>query len=277
MGDFVLNNTGKIFALSGNFNIAHFNTLSITGEEASRKARNDIKLINTNKTVFQSKTGEAALSINRGTLIADTLNAKTISMFGDTGNLTAEEVSIYELSMTAGYTNFAGPADWLVHGNVKTTNINFSTERLEIASYLNATRGQEVYIDDEDLSYNSKSGIETNIIYTSNITVRDQTSNALADGKSGAIILDIRPAGTTMLPDAYVNDINNDEFKILEKPLDDSASTIDCKSLINKYEGNYNKQSLSQYLICQYVYWQRIEQRINAIKCLTTGQNDCTQ
>ena len=275
MGGFELENGGSLFSINGVFDSAGFNTLSITGTESGRKARNKIGQIVTNKSVFQSITGESALSINRGTLFANSLNTKTISMYGDTGNLTAEDVSIYELSMTAGHTSFSGPSDWLVHGNVKTTNINLSMERLDISSFLNATRGQEVYIDDQALTYNSKSGIETNIIYTSNITVRDQTSNALSGGKSGAIILDIRPAGTTMLPDAYVSDINNEGFQILEKPLDDTTRFVGCKEIIDGYEGVYNKSSLSQYLICQYVYWQRLEKRIDAMKCLKSGKDGC--
>ena len=275
MGGFKLDNVGNIFSISGHFDSAEFTTLSITGTESSRKIRNKIGSINTNKSVFQSANGESALSINRGTLLANSLYTKTISMFGDTGNIVAEDVSIYDFSMTAGHTNFSGPSDWLVHGNVKTTNINISTERLDISSYLNATRGQEVYVDGDSLTYNSKSGIETNVIYTSNITVRDQTSNALSDGETGAVILDIRPGGTTMLPDAYVSDVNNDGFKILERPLDNTTTFVDCKDIIDKYEGVYNKQSLSQYLICQYVYWQRLEKRINAIQCLKSGQNGC--
>lgn len=275
IGGFTLNNVGKLFAITGTFDGAKFNTLSITGQESGRKIRNEIQKIETNKSVFQSKTGESALSINRGMAIADSLNTKTISMYGETGNLTTEDISVYELSMTAGYTNFVGPAEWLVHGNMRTTNVNLSVERLDIAAYLNATRGQEVYIDDENLSYTSKSGIDTNIIYTSNITLRDQTSNALLSGKTGAVILDIRPAGTSMLPDVYVSDVNNDVFKILEKPLADNADMIDCKSVIDKFDGVYNKQSLSQYLICQYVYWQRLEKRIDATRCIISGQDGC--
>lgn len=275
MGGFTLNNGGNLFSISGQLDSAKFNTFSITGQEAGRKAQNEIEQIITEKAVFQSKSGESALSINRGTLLANSLDIKTISMFGDTGNLIAEDVSVYELAMTAGYTNFSGPANWFVHGNVKTSDINLSVERLDISSYLNTTRGQDVYIDDESLNYNSKSGIETNIIYTSNITLRDQTSSALSDGKSGAVILDIRPAGTSLLPDAYVNDINNDEFQIIENPLTDDSNMVDCKSIIEKYDGVYNKKSLSQYLICQYVYWQRVEKRLNAINCLKSGQNDC--
>ena len=105
--------------------------------------------------------------------------------------------------------------------------------------------------------------------------MRDQTSGALNTGQSGAVILDIRPAGTSLLPDVLVSDINNDAFKIIKNIKSDDNTTIDCKSVINEFEGVYNRQSLAQYLICQYVYWQRLEKRIDIKKCLMAGGSDC--
>ncbi|MEE1029702.1 MAG: hypothetical protein UIC65_01625, partial [Alphaproteobacteria bacterium] len=171
--------------------------------------------------------------------------------------------------------SFTGPANWDIRGSVVTNNINFSAERLDISSYLMTTRGQDVYIDEDTLTYNTKSGIETGILYASNITVRDQTSNALNNGQTGAVILDIRPAGTSLLPDVLVSDINNDMFKIIKNTKADDNATIDCKSIINDLDGVYNKQSLSQYLICQYVYWQRLEKRIDIKQCLMAGGSGC--
>ncbi len=275
MGDFSINNVANLFAVRSDFESAEIGTLSVSGTESGKKARNKIKQINAEKSVFQSKTGEAALTLTRGTLYTDTANVKSISMLGDTGNFTAFDVSIHDLSMTAGHTSFTGPANWNIRGSVVTNNINFSTERLDISSYLITTRGQDVYIDEDTLTYNSKSGIETGTLYTSNITMRDQTSGALNNGQSGAVILDIRPAGTSLLPDVLISDINNDAFKIIKDIKSDDDSTIDCKSIITELEGVYNKQSLSQYLICQYVYWQRIEKRIDIKKCLMAGGSGC--
>ena len=275
MGKFSINNIGNIFAVRSDMETAEINTLSIIGTESGRKARNNIKIINADKSVFQTKTGEAALTLTRGTLYAESANVKTISMFGDTGNLTAYDVSTHDLSMTAGRTSFTGPANWDIRGSVVTNNINFSVERLDISSHLITTRGQDVYIDEDTLTYNTKSGIETGTIYTSNITMRDQTSGALNTGKAGSVIIDIRPSGTSLLPDALVSNINNDAFKIIKDIKSDNDDLIDCKTIIKDLEGNYNKQSLSQYLICQYVYWQRLEKRIDIKKCLMAGGNDC--
>ena len=275
MGGFVLDNVGNLFSVRGEFGTAAFDTLSVAGIESGKKARNNIRDITATKTIFQSKAGESALTLTRGAIYADSLDVKTISRYGDTGNFIVGDTSVYELAMTAGYTGFTGPGEWNVRGNVVSNNINFTVERLDISSYLNTTRGQDVFIDADTLTYNSKSGIEVGTIYTSNITLRDQTSSALSDGASGSVLIDIRPGGTTLLPDAWVSNINNDSFEIISDSATDDGKTVDCASIIKEFEGVYNKQSLSQYLICQYVYWQRLEKRIDIKQCLMAGRSDC--
>jgi len=275
MGDFSFRNAGNVFASSGEFNTAQFTTLSIVGTESGRKAQNDIKNITANKTVFQSRTGEAALALSRGTLLLGSLDARTVSKFGDMGNFTANSAAVYDFAMTAGRTAFTGPAKWNVHGNVASNKMNFSVERLDIDSYLNVTRGQDVFIDADTLEYSTKSGIEAGTVYASNITVRDQTSQGLSGGASGATILDIRPAGVSLLPDVLVDSINNDNFKILKNPDTDNGDTITCKDIIIDFGGVYNSKSLAQNLICQYVFWQRLEHRIKIKQCLMAGGSDC--
>ena len=275
MGGFVLDNVGNLFSVTGDLTSAQFDTLTISGQEAGKKVRNNIADISATKTIFQSTTGEAALTLTKGTLHTDSATVKTISMFGDTGNFTADDVSVYELTMTAGRSGFTGPGEWNVRGSVVSNNISFSVERLDVSSYLSLVRGQDVFIDNETLEYSTKSGIEVGTLYTSNITLRDQTSSGLGDGKSGAVILDIRPSGTSLLPDALVGDINNDAFQIIADPSSDDGKTISCADVIKDYEGVYHKQSLSQNLICQYLYWQRLEQRINIKQCLMAGGSDC--
>ncbi len=275
MGGFSFDNAGDLFANIGEFESAQIDTLSITGTESGKKERNNIVDMATDKAVFQSVAGEAALSLTRGTLYAKSLQTRTVSQFGDTGNFSAFDVSVNDFAMTAGRTSFTGPAKWNVRGSVVSNNITFSTERLDIASYLETTRGQDVYIDEESLEYNTKSGIEVGTMYVSNITVRDQISSALNSGAPAAVILDIRPAGTSLLPDVYVSDINNDAFSIIKDASSDSGDIVDCKSVIAGLDGVYNKQSLAQNLICQYVYWQRLEKRIDIKQCLMAGRSDC--
>ena len=237
MGNFSLSNARRADLRRGAFDGAEIGLLTINGIETGRKERNNITTMVSDKTIFQSKLGESALTLTRGSLVVNTVNGKTVSAFGDTGNITTNDSSVYDFSMTAGRSSFTGPPNWNIRGNVVTTKINFSVERLDINSFINATRGQDVYINSDELEYTSTSGIDTDVIYTSNITLRDQTSDALSRGGTGAVILDIRPAGTSVLPDVYMSNIDNDAFGILARPSDSGANTVDCKSIISSLGG----------------------------------------
>lgn len=275
MGGFVLDNAGSAVARVGEFDTAMISSLAIVGMENGRKVQNEVKDLSATRAVFQSRTGEAALSLVRGELTAENVDARTVARFGDAGNFTADTASLYDFSMTAGRTGFTGPGTWNVRGNVIADRINFSVERLDVSSYINVARGQDVYINPDSLEYSSRSGIETDTIIASNITMRDQTSDALSAGGNGAVIIDLRPAGTSYLPDAYVNNVDNGAFEIIADPSDADGKTVDCKAVIAELDGIYNQRSLSQYIICQYVYWQRLEQRMDIIQCLKDGRGDC--
>ncbi len=263
------------FARRSEFDTAAMNTLSIVGVENGRKEKNKISAIDAYKVVFQSSSGEAALTLSRGEMIVQNADVQTVASFGTAGNITANSASIYDFSMTAGRGNFEGPAKWDVRGSLISSNVSFSVEQLEVQSSLNATRGQDVYISEDTLEYLSRSGIETTYLSASNVTLRDQTSSAIAAGTSGAVILDIRPAGTSVLPDALLDTINNDSFSILKNPDKDTADTIDCKTVITDLTGVYNRNSVVSNIVCQYVYWNRLEQRIDIKQCLLDGRSDC--
>ena len=277
MGGYTFDNGGEIFARRGEFETAQIGTLSVFGVENGRNTRNNIESMAANLAVFQSSLGESALSLTRGTLHVNNISARTLSQFGDTGNFTSNAASAYDFAMTAGRTSFYGPLDWTVGGDVISENINFSVERLDIDSYIDASRGQDVYIDPDELEVSSRTGIEAGTVIASNITMRDQTSDALNSGETGLVILDIRPSGTSVLPDVLLDGINNDAFEILAEPTSDSDKTESCRDVIAQLDNRvrYNAKSLSQYLVCQYIYWQRLEQRIDMKQCLLEGGTNC--
>jgi hypothetical protein len=275
MGGFSLENGGALFARNGEFETYQTDMLSLTGTEDGRKIRSKIDNMIAGKAIFQSRRGDTALSLIRGTLSADTLSAKTISRFGDTGNITVGAASVYDFSMTAGRSSFTGPAKWEVRGTMITDNINFTVERLDVSSFIDASRGQDVFVSPDDLQYSSRSGIEVGVMRAANITLRDQTSSALLGGQSGAIILDIRPAGTSVLPDVLLDSLSNDKMAIISNPAADDGKTVDCRSIIFGLGGTFNAKSLSHNIICQYVFWQRLEKRIDIKKCMIEGKSDC--
>ncbi|MBR4625183.1 MAG: hypothetical protein IKO56_06580, partial [Alphaproteobacteria bacterium] len=258
MNDKNIDKIGVLFARNAEFESAQFNTLALYGVEEGRKDRNKIGDLYANKAVFQSADGGAALSLSRGEINTSDASLRTISRFGTTGGFESNVASVYDFSMTEGRTGFEGPSDWLVRGSVRADNFSFTTDRLDIGSYLDASRGQDVYIDPENLSYSSKTGIDVKNIYAANISLRDQTSYGLLNGQSGDLLVDIRPAGTSVLPDVYVDGIDNDSFEIIADPKDTTGKTISCKDIISQMDVVYNSKSLAQNIICQYVFWQRL-------------------
>lgn len=275
MGNFSLENAGRVIARRGDFETAQFGTLSVVGTENGRKIRSNIASMEAVKTIFQSRTGESALSLTRGTLFADSVSGRTVARFGETGNFSSLAASVDDFSMTAGRTGFTGPEKWDVRGNVVSNRVSFRVERLDVEAHINATRGQDVYINPDELEYSARTGIEVDTLYASNITMRDQTSDAIAGGGNGAVIVDVRPAGTSLLPDARIDTIDNASFAIIDNPAGNDAKTVECRSVITALGGTYNQRSLAQYIICQYVYWQRLERRIDIKQCLMAGKSGC--
>ena len=270
-----IDKAGVLFARNGNFETAQFNTLVLYGVESNRKEKNKISDIYANRTVFQSADGGAALSMARGELNVSDLSLRTISKFGVAGGFESNSAAVYDFSMAEGKAGFVGPSDWQVHGSVRSDNFSFVVDRLDIGSYFDASRGQDVYIDSDTLSYNTKMGVEVNNIYAANISLRDQTSYGLLNGQSGALLIDIRPAGTSVLPDVLIDTINNDSFDIIANAKDMDGKTVSCRDIISGLNVEYNNKSLVQNIVCQYVFWQRLEARIDIKQCMVNGRNDC--
>jgi len=275
MNDFSIENTNTVVGHNLVADTAVFDTLDVFGNETTRNSKNKIGTLNSNKSIFQSKSGGSALALTRGSLKANNVFGKTIAQYGSTGSFTSDSASVYSFDLTAGRTGFTGPVTWDVRGNLETEHIALSVENLEVGSYLNVSSGQDVYVSGTSVSYNTSSGISAGEVFASHVTLRDQTSRALDAGDSGAVIIDIRPASTTMLPDVWVSGINNDGFAILKNPKKDDNQTMDCRSVVTSLGETYNSSSLAQHILCEYLFWERLEQRINAKQCLMAGKSDC--
>ena len=275
MNDNSIKNIGVLFARNGIFETGQFSNLVLYGVESGRNEKNKISDLYAFKSVFQSVDGGAALSVGRSDLIVGSLSVRTISKFGTAGSFESNATSVYDFSMAEGRTGFAGPSEWNIGGDVRADNFSFTVDRLDIDSYIDASRGQDIYVDADSLQYTSASGIDVKNIYAANITLRDQTSYGLLNGRSGTALIDIRPAGTSVLPDVYIDSINNDSFEIIADPKDTNGQTVSCKSIIDSLNAKYDKKSLAQNIICQYVFWQRLEKRINIKQCLLSGKDGC--
>ncbi|MCQ2580703.1 MAG: hypothetical protein MJ164_00835 [Alphaproteobacteria bacterium] len=275
MNNFSVENVNHVIGHNIVSERATFDTLGISGNEGERGSKNKIKILTADKSIFQSKSGGSALALTRGALKAKNVFSKTISEYGSTGNFESDTASVYSFDMTAGRTGFTGPTTWDVRGNMETEYIALTTERLEVGSYLNVSSGQDAYVNDTTITTSASSGISAVNVVASHITLRDQTSKALDAGDTGAVIVDIRPASTTVLPDVRVAGVNNNDFAILKYPKRDSDETLTCQSVITSMGENYNASSVAQHILCEYLFWSRLEQRINAKQCLMAGGSDC--
>lgn len=274
MGGFSVVNANSILSSNTRLDIANFGTLSINGSGGDRKFKNNIELISANRAVFQTRDGANALNITRGDLVANSVSAQTLFKYGMPGAIEADTVSVNSLALSAGRTGFVGPYDWDVRGDMVLSNVSLNTEILEIGGFINASRGQDVFIDESELTYSSRHGIEVGAIQSAHITLRDQISSALLTEGDGATILDIRPAGVSVLPDVLLETINNDDFKILKNPEEDDSATVSCKNIIDGLFNapDYHRNSVAQNIVCQYVFWHRLERRINLKQCKLDGE-----
>jgi len=277
MGGRDIKNAKDVSARQGDFKSVLSGDFVLSGIEDGRRFKNKFGELKIRRANFQTKDGGAALNVTRGGIMARSVSAPSISRFGDPGNLFADVISVYDFSMSAGRTGFSGPPKWQVRENAIFENVTMNVERIEVSGFINASRGQDVFMDEGDFTYSARSGIETNVVAATNLTLRDQTSSALLGGDPGPVIIDIRPAGVSVLPDANVDGINNDSIAIIMRADDDSGATTNCRNVIGSIGGeeSYNNNSLAQNIVCRYIFWQRLEQRIDLKKCLLEGNSKC--
>lgn len=280
MGGRDIRGARDISAVEGRFRNILAGDMVLSGTEDGRRQRHRFGNMKIRRAVFQTKNMSNALNISRGSLSAKYVSAPSVSRYGDAGSLTGEVVSAHSFTMEEGRGGFTGPGIWDVQGNAVFHNITLSVERAEIAGFINAARGQDVFISEDGTDIiNNKSGIETNVVAATAVTLRDQTSARLLAGGTGPIIADVRPAGVSVLPDAAIAGINNNDIKIIRYPLEASDVQTGCNDFIadNMYGlgVTYNRESLAQNIVCRFMFWQRLEQRINMKKCLLEGKEKC--
>lgn len=253
----------------GEFSIENIKNIITENIETSTLESNLIKILNldknsllnkiqTNIAIFKNKNGKSPLNIIQGTLNIDNLNTVSISKYGDSGNLTARNISTFELSMEPEKTSFSIPLNTYIKGNLISNNINYKINKLIIKSSLSVIN-KPTFEDYKNID--KKYGIDAEIISTSNITLRKQTSSYLKNNSNAEILFDIRPSSVSFMKDINITTINND-FKVIQNN-GNIYSTEHCSSVIKKLNINYNNNSLSQNIICQYIFWRNLEERIN--------------
>ncbi len=267
MGGHDIQNVAKVEAMTGNFDNVSTKVLRVDGTEESRRT-NTIGRMSFNSVFFQNQDLSGnALDISRQALMANVMSVKDISVHGDPGVLTADLVSVYEYKQAdVSPQSFSGPAVWNIRENASFTNFRFyDVDSLEIKSYLHVPRPVETETEDGVVLY----GIETEKLYAGHITVQDQNYQALAERSDESLsVLSIRLASESRLPDVYLTSIDNGKILIPRGVHDQTGATQTCENYMYDLGYTYNKNSLSQYLVCTYAYYIRIQKRLDIMNCL---------
>jgi hypothetical protein len=247
----------------------------LSGVETDRRNRNEIGGVRADRIWFMGS--DNPLTIVRSDLRTGVFTSASIANHGEAPALTASQMTVRDFNMSAGRTSFTGPSVWEIRTAADFTNITLNTERITITSFLDTSRGQDVFLDDKGgaLQYLSGSGIRTDTMRTDNIIMRDQISSDLLEGGTGAAILEIRPSGTNMLPDVLTASVDNDRLRIPFSADDNSGRLESCRDIISRLGGRYNPASLSDNIVCQFVMYNRIEHRLEIKKCLLAGGTNC--
>ena len=274
------NDVGAVRTLeaeTGKFKSVRTIGFSLSGTEPDRKNKNEIGLVRADKVRFSASIGNP-LTIVRSDLKTGTFSAAEIANFGEAPALTAKEARGKSFAMTAGRAGFYGPARWEIKGTANFTNVTLNIDKLGLSSFLDTSRGQNAYVDQNspsELEYSSLSGVRANIIKTDNIVMRDQISAELNVGGRGRAMIEIRPGGASSLPDVLLVGIDNDLLSIPLSAAGNDGRLESCRSVISGADGRYNAASLADAIACRFVMYNRIEQRIDIKKCLMDGGEKC--
>ena len=271
-----ISNIGGLSVRTGR--IAHIvaRDFMLSGVNIDRRLRHEIDEVRTNRAVFSSHSGNP-LVIQRADLTTTSLTAGSIGNHGIWPNLEVAGITARDFNMVQGRTSFVGPASWDVSGRATFTNITLNIDRLTVNSFLDASRGQDVFFDPDsgDINAPSSTGIRAGIIKTNNIVLRDQISADLMAGGTGHPIIEIRPSGVSVLPDVLIGTVNNDALRIPFLAEDESGRLETCRTIIGRTNIRYNNNSMAANIICQFAMYNRIERRLQVLQCLREGGSNC--
>ena len=227
------NNLNSVGLLSGNF--GEIKNISASDFVLSGNKANKIGKVSVGNVWFSSDDGNP-LTITRSDFRTGIFSASSIANYGNTPSLTAGKLKIHDFNMTAGRVNFSGPKIWEIKTSADFTNIVITTERLTLSSFIDASRGQDVFLSSDSSSVETQagSGINVEVLKTDNIILRDQISSDLLAGGTGASLLEIRPAGTSSLPDILLDGLNNNYLKIPLAAIDNTGKIETCASIISR-------------------------------------------
>jgi len=212
-------------------------------------------------------TSNGPVSFGNSAVSVGAASTDTVSAFGMFGGLEADEIFIDNFNMAPNAHGFSGGENWRVSGNMSVKNFNLNIDAVEISGMLNVANTPDIITGEI-----WQRGITATTLNASFVSLRDVFATQYLDGNGGGVVSEIRPAGVSIFWDVIVGTINNDEISIIKNPMESDSTLITCKDAIRQISSvDYQSGSLAQNIVCRYMFWHALEQRINE-KCRLDGK-----
>ena len=128
----------------------------------------------------------------------------------------------------------------------------------------------------DNFKFNKDSGItiDSGFIYSPKITLVGAKMIEIANkGVTDNVQIELALSGTSTLPDINVGFKTDDRGKIIltegnviiADPTSKDNNFVACNGLLP--DVHYSKTSLSRAIICSYIFWERLERRMNVKIC----------
>jgi hypothetical protein len=285
-----IENVGELHAESGNFYRARIDTLALmggglksqTGGGSSSNA-NVFRLLKGDKFRFNKKDSSSpALSVS-GDLAVQSASSQSVAGYGDylkNFNMSGSG-EIKDLIMSPFLNNngvytygkfimkekpgFENKLYLTIGGSLNAQNTEMSASSVSVV-------GTNLWVEGSSIESSSENtGVNTGGLYVSKITFSDASFSELKGNPSaGNDLAFIELSGVSSFPDVVLGK-NNDFMtgtKVVQYP--NKNYTTSCPEILGNYfgkSGEIDKGSLMQNILCQYIYLERLERRINCVLC----------
>lgn len=291
MGANDIDGIGALEAETGVFNSgARFSLLYVDGISTGLLDKIKINRLDADSFIFEPRAPDVAALTIAGTELnigSDTLGPgyADVGTIGNVGSspLVKTTESVYAKTFVqpaypAGFTT-GSECVWTVGKNLISTDM-----RLNVAGNIIVTENfygtnhegfNEIVVKDN-------SGIKVaDELIVNNVTIRDKSLREIYNGESGTILANLEPGGTSVLPDVSLSNIIMPSGKsgigVIENPLAEETTLLGCDNVLQPYldirsvATDYDNHSLIQSIVCNYMFWERLERRINMKLCIMSG------
>ncbi len=291
MGANDIDGIGALDAEKGLFNIeGRFSSLYIDGISTGLLDKIKINRLDADSFIFEPRAPDVAALTIAGTELnigSDTLgpgygDVGTIGNVGSSPLVKATESVFAKTFVQPNHpTGFTTGSEcvWTVGNDLVSNDMRLNvTDNITVVKALFGTNHEGF----NDIALIDNSGIKVaDELIVNNVTLRDKNMREMYDEDYGTALVNLYPGGMSVLPDVNLSGIELPTGKsgvgVINNPLSERTDLLGCDYILQSYletrsvAADYDKHSLIQAIVCNYIFWERLERRINMKLCIMSG------